>query len=890
MWSSSKTQTELLTKIPFSEATLMNVHNGDPGDANHIRMKLTKAHPGTDDYELNVDASVEKAILSQEGGTRRTAIVMSNAQTDTKTIFGVSTSSNSGVNWNPRLVIRNDGNLGVNVQDPQAKLDVGGNSNFTGNMDLTGNFDVTGNITTSGTVEGRNIAADGVRLDGMQDNATANDTDANLKDRTNHTGTQTSATISDFDASVTGSTHAGRTDNPHVVTKAQVGLADVANLKVKLDGTIAPGITDDANAGFSIGSRWINTVTKKEYVCVDTTVGLAVWTETTGEPESTTAVSVGIGTPIYKQMNGNEVQIRSLGVGSTKASVVLDSDTIRVDVNPENISVTELADIPTSDIVGVDDQQTLQNKELDDDTVVFVDNLDATKKLKFQLSQFTTATTRTIAFPDADDTAVMLSAAQSLTSKVIDADNNNISNIGDEELKSGINATKLANGNVTNEEFQHLDGVTSSIQTQLDTKSPTGHNHTSANISDFNASADARITLQKGQNNGLATLDATGKVPASQLAVTGLNIQGTWNADTNTPTIVSSVGTQGDFYIVETPGSTSIDGIDDWQNGDWIVFTNGTWEKADNSSAVTSVAGKQGAVSLVAADIGDFDDEVGNNPTVAANTAHKNSTSNPHGVTATQVGSATSQWNANKIRNIDVDTTAPQHGQILVYCQQSGKYIPKDPINIETTSYFLDTFIGALNTSWQIQRTDENSYAKVVDARGGQAKILSNAVAGHFAELSTGTRFVANDMRPDIYIRMKLSSPLQTKVNIGLYENSLNSMEFTYDAGAVAANWITKTTNGGNTSSIDTGVVGITNWLTLRLAASSGSTKFYINNTLVSTHTANLTSDLMRIRIRQESKTNVGKFISLDVVKVISDNAGNEGSGGGGESGICTIL
>lgn len=67
---------------------------------------------------------------------------------------------------------------------------------------------------------------------------------------------------------------------------------------------------------------------------------------------------------------------------------------------------------------------------------------------------------------------VGLVAAQTLTNKTIDADSNTISNIGDEELKAGINATKIGNGDVANDEFSHLNGVTSAIQTQLDNKQP----------------------------------------------------------------------------------------------------------------------------------------------------------------------------------------------------------------------------------------------------------------------------------------------------------------------------------------------------------------------------------------------------------------------------------
>jgi hypothetical protein len=45
--------------------------------------------------------------------------------------------------------------------------------------------------------------ADHSKLDGIEAGATANDTDTNLKNRSNHTGTQVASTISDFDTAVT---------------------------------------------------------------------------------------------------------------------------------------------------------------------------------------------------------------------------------------------------------------------------------------------------------------------------------------------------------------------------------------------------------------------------------------------------------------------------------------------------------------------------------------------------------------------------------------------------------------------------------------------------------------------------------------------------------------
>lgn len=78
----------------------------------------------------------------------------------------------------------------------------------------------------------------------------------------------------------------------------------------------------------------------------------------------------------------------------------------------------------------------------------------------------------------------------------------------------------------------------------------------------------------------------------------GLDFQGTWNANTNTPTLTSSTGTKGHFYIVDTAGTTSLDGISDWAVGDWAVFDGTVWRKVDNTDAVSSVNGLTGVVVL----------------------------------------------------------------------------------------------------------------------------------------------------------------------------------------------------------------------------------------------------------------------------------------------------
>lgn len=87
-------------------------------------------------------------------------------------------------------------------------------------------------------------------------------------------------------------------------------------------------------------------------------------------------------------------------------------------------------------------------------------------------------------------------------------------------------------------------------------------------------------------------------------AIGALVFQGTWNAATNTPTLQSSVGNKGDYYVVSVAGSTNLNGITDWQVNDIAVFNGAVWQKIDNTDAVLSVNGQTGAVVLTAPDVG----------------------------------------------------------------------------------------------------------------------------------------------------------------------------------------------------------------------------------------------------------------------------------------------
>lgn len=113
-----------------------------------------------------------------------------------------------------------------------------------------------------------------------------------------------------------------------------------------------------------------------------------------------------------------------------------------------------------------------------------------------------------------------------------------------------------------------------------------------------NNAASARTNLGLGTiatfnaavANGAATLDGSGYLTPAQIPptfVSGASYRGTWNASTNTPTLVSSVGTQGYYYVVTTAGSTTLNGISSWVVGDTVIFNGSVWQKIPSYAVIS---------------------------------------------------------------------------------------------------------------------------------------------------------------------------------------------------------------------------------------------------------------------------------------------------------------
>ena len=120
------------------------------------------------------------------------------------------------------------------------------------------------------------------------------------------------------------------------------------------------------------------------------------------------------------------------------------------------------------------------------------------------------------------------------------------------------------------------------------------------------ARADARIAAQKGQADGIMPLDSGGKAPLAYIpdALIGqVKFKGVWDAATNSPVLPSATTSMGHYYVTSVAGSYG--GID-YGVGDWCISDGTAWGKVDNSDAITSFAGRVGAILPIASDYSSF--------------------------------------------------------------------------------------------------------------------------------------------------------------------------------------------------------------------------------------------------------------------------------------------
>lgn len=227
---------------------------------------LTKSDVGLANVDNTTDLNKPISTATQTALDGKAA----SAHTHTLTSLSDVSIASPGIGQ----VLKYNGSSWVN--DTDATSGGGGSTNLSSSTSTTTVTVIsdTGTDATlaaaTGSAAGVLTAADKTKLDGIATGATANSTDAQLRDRSTHTGTQTASTIADFTVAagtVTTNTQSGTT---YTLVLADAGLlVEVANASA-ITVTVPP----NSSAAFLVGT----TVALRQYGAGQITVaaGLGV--------------------------------------------------------------------------------------------------------------------------------------------------------------------------------------------------------------------------------------------------------------------------------------------------------------------------------------------------------------------------------------------------------------------------------------------------------------------------------------------------------------------------------------------------------------------------------------------------------------------------------------
>lgn len=213
---------------------------------------------------------------------------------------------------------------------------------------------------------------------------------------------------------------------------------------------------------------------------------------------------------------------------------------------------------------------TAGSKEFSDDEFEIFNDTDDTKKINFDASQIATGQTRTIIMDDDDvdladvNNAVLIDGSRAFIDDQSMGDNK-LTNLAAPDNDSDA-ATK-----------KYVDDTVDAIDLS-------GYVETS----------------QLGVADGVATLDATGRIPSSQLTIDALQYKGVWDADLNDPALADGTGTIGDLYRVNEAGTSDLgSGNITFAVGDKVVYNGSVWEKWNTSELdITSDDVPEGSTNL----------------------------------------------------------------------------------------------------------------------------------------------------------------------------------------------------------------------------------------------------------------------------------------------------
>ena len=223
------------------------VFEGSTADANET--KLSAVDPTADRTILLPDVS-GNVVTTGDTGTVSTGMVADSAITSAKidngTIVDADISGSAEIDvsklqdGSARQLLQTDA-AGTGVQWTN-DVDVPGTLDVTGATTLDSGLSVTGNIGVSGTVDGRDVAADGTKLDGIESGATADQTAAEIRSLVE--SASDSNVFTDADHSKLNAIEAGATaDQNAAEIRSLVDSASNSNVYIDSHHAILDGAT-----------------------------------------------------------------------------------------------------------------------------------------------------------------------------------------------------------------------------------------------------------------------------------------------------------------------------------------------------------------------------------------------------------------------------------------------------------------------------------------------------------------------------------------------------------------------------------------------------------------------------------------------------------------------